>query len=173
MKRELIRAKEEVKRIQSVPLVIGQFNEMVDANFGIASSTAGSIYFVRTQTRRVGARAGKREKETEKRDFLSNPIKLASTRVERVSARARARDGGRARGRTVSIVCRESLFPRARELGALFAKRRFSVALRTGAHPLDDRPREAQAERLGRAAPTLALCRRRESDRRRPPTADS
>mmetsp|Transcript_2008 Transcript_2008/g.7755 ORF Transcript_2008/g.7755 Transcript_2008/m.7755 type:complete len:417 (-) Transcript_2008:411-1661(-) len=47
LKRELIRAKEEVKRIQSVPLVIGQFNEMVDANFGIASSTAGSVYFVR------------------------------------------------------------------------------------------------------------------------------
>lgn len=47
LKRELIRAKEEVKRIQSVPLVIGQFNEMVDTNFGIASSTAGSVYFVR------------------------------------------------------------------------------------------------------------------------------
>ena len=30
LKRELIRAKEEVKRIQSVPLVIGQFLEMVD-----------------------------------------------------------------------------------------------------------------------------------------------
>lgn len=47
LKRELIRAKEEVKRIQSVPLVIGQFNEMVDADFGIASSTAGSVYLVR------------------------------------------------------------------------------------------------------------------------------
>ena len=47
LKRELIRAKEEVKRIQSVPLVIGQFNEMVDSNFGIASSTAGSVYYVR------------------------------------------------------------------------------------------------------------------------------
>ncbi|KAJ1461003.1 P-loop containing nucleoside triphosphate hydrolase protein [Pelagophyceae sp. CCMP2097] len=47
LKRELIRAKEEVIRIKSVPLVIGQFNEMVDADFGIASSTAGSIYFVR------------------------------------------------------------------------------------------------------------------------------
>ncbi|KAH8049254.1 proteasome-activating ATPase [Aureococcus anophagefferens] len=41
LKRELIRAKEEIKRIQSVPLVIGQFNEMVDATYGIASSTAG------------------------------------------------------------------------------------------------------------------------------------
>jgi len=40
-------AKEEIKRIQSVPLVIGQFNEMVDATYGIASSTAGSVYYVR------------------------------------------------------------------------------------------------------------------------------
>mmetsp|Transcript_71693 Transcript_71693/g.202714 ORF Transcript_71693/g.202714 Transcript_71693/m.202714 type:complete len:178 (+) Transcript_71693:69-602(+) len=30
LKRELIRAKDEIKRIQSVPLVIGQFSEMVD-----------------------------------------------------------------------------------------------------------------------------------------------
>lgn len=30
LKRELIRAGEELKRIQSVPLVIGQFNEMID-----------------------------------------------------------------------------------------------------------------------------------------------
>lgn len=35
LKRELIRAKEETKRIQSVPLVIGQFNEIIDANYGI------------------------------------------------------------------------------------------------------------------------------------------
>ncbi|CAM9696195.1 unnamed protein product [Choristocarpus tenellus] len=47
LKRELIRAKEEIKRIQSVPLVIGQFNEMIDANYGIVGSTAGSSYFVR------------------------------------------------------------------------------------------------------------------------------
>merc|ERR1712196_443997 len=40
-------AKEEVARIQSVPLVIGQFNEMVDGTYGIASSTAGSVYYVR------------------------------------------------------------------------------------------------------------------------------
>jgi ATP-dependent 26S proteasome regulatory subunit len=32
---------EEVKRIQSVPLVIGQFLEMVDANSGIVGSTTG------------------------------------------------------------------------------------------------------------------------------------
>lgn len=30
LKRELLRAREEVKRIQSVPLVIGQLVEMVD-----------------------------------------------------------------------------------------------------------------------------------------------
>lgn len=47
LKRELIRAKEEIKRIQSVPLVIGQFNEIIDANYGIVGSTAGSNYFVR------------------------------------------------------------------------------------------------------------------------------
>merc|ERR1719498_953639 len=47
LKRELIRAKEEITRIQSVPLVIGQFNEMIDANYGIVSSTAGSNYYVR------------------------------------------------------------------------------------------------------------------------------
>merc|ERR1719460_2012903 len=43
----MIRAQEEIKRVQSVPLVIGQFSEMVDQNRGIVSSTAGSNYFVR------------------------------------------------------------------------------------------------------------------------------
>lgn len=38
---------EEVKRIQSVPLVIGQFLEMVDAHSGIVGSTTGSNYYVR------------------------------------------------------------------------------------------------------------------------------
>ena len=47
LQRELLRAKEEIRRIQSVPLVIGQFNEMIDANYGVVSSTAGSNYFVR------------------------------------------------------------------------------------------------------------------------------
>lgn len=42
MKRELLRAEEEVKRIQSVPLFIGQFLEMVDANSGVVSSTTGA-----------------------------------------------------------------------------------------------------------------------------------
>lgn len=30
-----------------MPLIIGQFNEMIDTNYGIVSSTAGSTYFVR------------------------------------------------------------------------------------------------------------------------------
>jgi 26S proteasome regulatory subunit T3 len=47
LKRELIRAKEEVKRIQSVPLVIGQFSEIIDANYGIVSSTSSMTYYAR------------------------------------------------------------------------------------------------------------------------------
>lgn len=47
LKRELIRAQEEVKRIQSVPLVIGQFLEAIDENTGIVGSTTGSNYVVR------------------------------------------------------------------------------------------------------------------------------
>jgi len=47
LKRELLRAQEEVKRIQSVTLVIGQFMEMVDQNNGIVGSTTGSNYYVR------------------------------------------------------------------------------------------------------------------------------
>jgi 26S proteasome regulatory subunit T3 len=47
LKRELIRSKEEVKRICAVPLVIGQFMEMVDENYCVANSTGGSAYFVR------------------------------------------------------------------------------------------------------------------------------
>eukprot|EP00824_Muranothrix_gubernata_P018018 TRINITY_DN36896_c0_g1_i1.p1 TRINITY_DN36896_c0_g1~~TRINITY_DN36896_c0_g1_i1.p1 ORF type:complete len:428 (-),score=92.51 TRINITY_DN36896_c0_g1_i1:76-1257(-) len=46
LKRELLRAQEEVKRIQSVPLVIGQFLEMVDQRTGIVGSTTGSNYYV-------------------------------------------------------------------------------------------------------------------------------
>ena len=47
LKRELLRAQEEVKRIQSVPLVIGQFLEMVDENTGIIGATTGSNGYVR------------------------------------------------------------------------------------------------------------------------------
>jgi len=47
LKRELLRAQEEIKRIKSVPLVIGQFLEMIDQHSGIVGSTAGSNYYVR------------------------------------------------------------------------------------------------------------------------------
>ncbi|KFG50761.1 putative 26S proteasome regulatory subunit 6b, partial [Toxoplasma gondii p89] len=47
LKREFYRAREELKRIQSVPLVIGQFMELINANEGIVASTAGSSYVVR------------------------------------------------------------------------------------------------------------------------------
>ncbi|KDD74891.1 AAA+ ATPase [Helicosporidium sp. ATCC 50920] len=47
LKSELFRAQEEVKRIQAVPLVIGQFLEMVDDSTGIVGSTTGSNYYVR------------------------------------------------------------------------------------------------------------------------------
>ena len=42
LKRELLRAQEEVKRIQSVPLTIGQFLELVDSTSGIVGSTTGA-----------------------------------------------------------------------------------------------------------------------------------
>ncbi len=47
LKRELIRAQQEVKRIQSVPLVIGQFLEAIDQSTGIVGSTTGSNYVVK------------------------------------------------------------------------------------------------------------------------------
>ena len=47
LKREFLRGQEEVKRIQSVPLMIGQFIEMVDDHHAIVSSTSGSTYYVR------------------------------------------------------------------------------------------------------------------------------
>merc|ERR1712232_1340763 len=47
LKREILRAQEEVKRIQSVPLVLGQFLEMIDENHAIIGSTTGSSYYVR------------------------------------------------------------------------------------------------------------------------------
>lgn len=47
LKRELLRAQEEVKRIQSVPLVIGQFLEPIDNDTGIISSTTGSTFVSR------------------------------------------------------------------------------------------------------------------------------
>jgi len=47
LKRELLRAQVEVKRIQSVPLIIGQFLEIIDQNHAIVGSTSGSNYHVR------------------------------------------------------------------------------------------------------------------------------
>ena len=47
LKRELLRAREEVKRIQSVPLVIGQFLEMIDGDTAIVSATTGQTVYVR------------------------------------------------------------------------------------------------------------------------------
>jgi len=38
LKRELLRAQEEVKRIQAVPLVIGQFLEPIDEHHGIVGT---------------------------------------------------------------------------------------------------------------------------------------
>ena len=43
LKKEYLHAQEEVKRIQSVPLVIGQFLEAVDQNTGIVGSTTGDF----------------------------------------------------------------------------------------------------------------------------------
>ena len=43
LKKEMLHAQEEIKRIQSVPLVIGQFLEAVDQNTGIVGSTTGTF----------------------------------------------------------------------------------------------------------------------------------
>lgn len=42
-----MRAKEELKKIQSVPLLIGSFVEMIDSNYGMISTNSGSNYLVR------------------------------------------------------------------------------------------------------------------------------
>jgi len=47
LKREMVRAQEEIKRIQAVPLVLGQFSEMVDDVHGIVQSSSSSSYYVR------------------------------------------------------------------------------------------------------------------------------
>ena len=39
--------KEELKRIQAVPLVVGHFVEMIDENHGLVTSTGGTNYYVR------------------------------------------------------------------------------------------------------------------------------
>lgn len=43
LKKEFLHAQEEVKRIQSIPLVIGQFLEAVDQNTAIVGSTTGLV----------------------------------------------------------------------------------------------------------------------------------
>lgn len=43
LKKEFLHAQEEVKRIQSIPLVIGQFLEAVDQNTAIVGSTTGAV----------------------------------------------------------------------------------------------------------------------------------
>lgn len=43
LKKEFLHAQEEVKRIQSIPLVIGQFLEAVDQNTAIVGSTTGTV----------------------------------------------------------------------------------------------------------------------------------
>lgn len=44
LKLQYIRAKEEIKVIQSTPLMIGQFNEMVDENYALVTSTNSSSF---------------------------------------------------------------------------------------------------------------------------------
>lgn len=46
LKKEYLHAQEEVKRIQSVPLVIGQFLEAVDQHTGIVGSTTGIYIYI-------------------------------------------------------------------------------------------------------------------------------
>ena len=41
------RAKEEIKVIQGTPLLIGQFTEMIDENYGLVQSSSGSNFCVR------------------------------------------------------------------------------------------------------------------------------
>lgn len=47
LRKEYLHAQEEVKRIQSIPLVIGQFLEAIDQDTAIVGSTTGSNYYVR------------------------------------------------------------------------------------------------------------------------------
>jgi len=44
LRHELLFAKREIKRIQSVPLLIGQFNEMVDENYAVVNSANDQLY---------------------------------------------------------------------------------------------------------------------------------
>lgn len=44
LKREMVSAREEVKRVQSVPLIIGTFSELIDADHAIVQSNSSSYY---------------------------------------------------------------------------------------------------------------------------------
>lgn len=65
LKKELLRAKEEIKRIQAVPLVIGQFIEMVDMEHGegISKQRPGDLefwfYVLRASAEHIGQRETK------------------------------------------------------------------------------------------------------------------
>lgn len=48
-KREQMHAREETKRLRAVPLLIGQFLEAVDSNYGIVTTTACQTNYVRVQ----------------------------------------------------------------------------------------------------------------------------
>lgn len=45
LKRELVRAQEEIKRIQSVPLVIGQFMEAIDQKYACVAIPVGDSFY--------------------------------------------------------------------------------------------------------------------------------
>jgi 26S proteasome regulatory subunit T3 len=47
LKMQYSRAKQEIKVILGTPLMIGQFNEMIDENYGLVGSSSGSTYCVR------------------------------------------------------------------------------------------------------------------------------
>ncbi|WRX11530.1 AAA ATPase [Theobroma cacao] len=81
LKRELLRAQEEVKRIQSVPLVIGQFMEMVDQNNGIVGSTTGSNYYVCTAKMNLSD-------EVDLEDYVSRPDKISAAEIAAICQEA-------------------------------------------------------------------------------------
>mmetsp|Transcript_6875 Transcript_6875/g.13832 ORF Transcript_6875/g.13832 Transcript_6875/m.13832 type:complete len:388 (-) Transcript_6875:185-1348(-) len=47
LKQQLIISQNEISRFQAVPLVVGQFFEQIDSNYGIVGSTTGNNYLVR------------------------------------------------------------------------------------------------------------------------------
>ncbi|CAD8102968.1 unnamed protein product [Paramecium sonneborni] len=47
LKRELVRSREELKRIQAVPLTVGHFNEMMNENYALINSNGGATLYVR------------------------------------------------------------------------------------------------------------------------------